>query len=80
MNIQWPSDILLYSIDFIGQQYTANINNISGSNRFFMSLLSLVFFLFAIACRPLAARTFEGGGLTSALYNLEKLLKQQHKE
>ena len=21
MNIQWPSDILLYSIDFIGQQY-----------------------------------------------------------
>ena len=59
---------------------TTNINNISGSNRFFMSLLSLAFFLFAIACRPLAARTFEGGGLTSALYNLEKLLKQQHKE
>ena len=50
---------------------TTNINNISGS---------LVFFLFAIACRPLAARTFEGGRLTSALYNLEKLLKQQHKE
>lgn len=45
-----------------------------------MSLLSLAFFLFAIACRPLAARTFEGGGLTSTLYNLEKLLKQQHKE
>ena len=45
-----------------------------------MSLLSLIFFLFAIACRPLAARTFEGGRLTSALYNLEKLLKQQHKE
>ena len=39
-----------------------------------MSLLSLVFFLFAIACRPLAARTFEGGRLTSALYNLEKRL------
>ena len=39
-----------------------------------------IFFLFAIVCRPLAARTFEGGRLTSALYNLEKLLKQQHKE
>ena len=59
---------------------TTNINNISGSNRFFMSLLSLAFFLFAIVCRSLAARTFKGGGLTPALYNLEKLLKQQHKE
>ena len=45
-----------------------------------MSLLSLAFFLFAIVCRSLAARTFKGGGLTPALYNLEKLLKQQHKE